>query len=535
MPLILYGQSLIAGLRWNVSGPLFRAQNPTTGESLEPAFHQCATNAVNAALDAAEAAFKIFRSLPAETRAQLLEAIAREVDALGDALLERAHLETGLPLDRLAGERDRTKKQLLLFAEVVREGSWCDARVDTAKPEREPVPRPDIRRMLIPLGPVIVFGASNFPLAYSVAGGDTASALAAGCPVIVKAHPAHPGTSELAASAINAAIASLGLPPGIFSMLHGAQEIGPALVRHPLTKAAGFTGSHTAGRALFDAATARQNPIPVFAEMSGTNPVFILPGAMKERGATIATELLAPVINGVGQFCTKPGLVMALEDDSQREFARNFAEAIRGTAPATMLHRGIEELYRTGVKAARSIPGVSVLSTAEASASAAKTEGQPCVLITTAESYFAHEELHREIFGPCTLFVTTSGIDELFVIAERLEGQLTATVHAADSEQERAEELIAILERKAGRIIFNGYPTGLELCHSIHHGGPSPSTTDGRYTSGGPAAILRWVRPVCYQNFPEPSLPPELQDKNPRGIMRWLNGTLTRQAVPTEE
>jgi NADP-dependent aldehyde dehydrogenase len=528
----LHGKSFIAGILSGTGPRSFHAISPLDGMRLEPAFHECAAPDVDLALDAAEKAFAVYRRAGAEARAVFLEKIADEIVALGDALLQRTHLETGLPLDRLTGERGRTVGQLRLFAQVAREGSWADARIDTALPDRTPLPRPDIRRMLAPLGPVVVFGSSNFPYAFSVAGGDTASALAAGCPVIVKAHRGHPGTSEMVAGAIGRAAAACGLPGGVFSMLHGAgAEIGIALVKHPFTRAAGFTGSRVAGRALFDAAAARPAPIPVFAEMSSLNPVFILPGALRERREALAAGLRTSVTMGVGQFCTKPGLVFAIGGPDLQAFAAEFERAIRGTAPATMLHAGICESFHTGLAELAATPGVVPLATSDTDPDAARTHGEPTVFATDARTFLREAQVHEEVFGPCTLLVDAGNAGELVQLATALEGQLTATIHGTDEDLAGAGELIAVLERKAGRLIVNGFPTGVEVCPAMHHGGPYPATTDERFTSVGTAAIARWARPVCYQNFPAAALPPELADANPLGAMRLVNGTLTRNGV----
>ncbi len=528
----LHGKSLLAGALVEPSARTFHAVSPLGGQRLEPAFHECSLAEVERALLAAEDAFSIYRKVSTETRAAFLEKIAEEIVALGDALLQRAHLETGLPLDRLTGERGRTAGQLRLFAAVVREGSWCDPRIDPALPDRQPLPRPDLRRMLIPLGPVIVFGSSNFPLAFSIAGGDTASALAAGCPVIVKAHRAHPGTGELVAGAIARAATSCGLPAGVFSMLHGSgEEIGTALVRHPLARAAGFTGSRTAGRALFNAANARPDPIPVFAEMSSLNPLFVLPGALRERGTQIAEGLKGSVTLGVGQFCTKPGLVFAIGGPDLTAFTAHFERAIQAAAPATMLHPGICRSFHEGLDALARIPGVVALATADLDPDPAKTQGEATVFATDAENFLTQRALHEEVFGPFTLLVDATDPQELLRIARSLEGQLTATLHGTAEDLADAAELIAILERKAGRLVVNGFPTGVEVSPAMQHGGPYPATTDERFTSVGTAAIQRWARPVCYQNFPANALPPELQNENPKGVMRLVDNKLTRDAV----
>ena len=528
----LHGKSLLAGALVESSARTFHAISPLDSARLEPAFHEVSLAEVERALVLAEDAFGLYRRAGAEARATLLETIAGEILALGDDLLHRAHLETGLPLDRLTGERGRTVGQLRLFAGLVREGSWCDARIDPALPDRQPLPRPDLRRLLVPLGPVIVFGSSNFPLAFSVAGGDTASALAAGCPVVVKAHRAHPGTSELVAGAIVRAVAACGLPEGIFSMLHGSgSEIGTALVRHPLARAAGFTGSRFAGRALFDAANARPDPIPVFAEMSSLNPVFILPGALRERGAQIAEGLKNSVTMGVGQFCTKPGLVLALGGADLTAFTQHLERAIEAALPGTMLHAGICQSFHDGVAAMAKVPGIVTLANSDADPDRAKTQGDATLFATDVTTFLQERALHEEVFGPYTLLVDAQSHTDLLRAARALEGQLTATIHGTAEDLAAAGDLIAILERKAGRLLVNGFPTGVEVCPAMQHGGPYPATTDERFTSVGLAAIQRWVRPVCYQNFPADALPPELRDENPRGQMRLVNGELTRAAL----
>ncbi len=525
----LHGKSIIAGAIVQDYARTFQAISPLDSQPLEPAFHECMGSAVDRALETAEDAFVIYRRTSAEARAAFLEKIGEEIAAIGDPLLERAHRETGLPLDRLTGERGRTINQLRLFAEVIREGSWCDARIDHALPDRKPLAKPDLRRMLAPIGPVIVFGSSNFPLAFSVAGGDTASALAAGCTVVVKAHRAHPGTSELVAGSINRALEACNLPRGVFSMVHGSgEEIGTALVRHPFAQGVGFTGSRAAGRALFNAAAARPEPIPVFAEMSSLNPVFILPGALRERGAQIVEGLKASVTTGVGQFCTKPGLVFGIGGADLQNFAQGFAAAIRSTPPATMLHPGICRAFHDGVSGMAKVPGMVPLAVSDTAPESAKTHGEPSVFATDAEDFLRRPELHEEVFGPYTLLVTAADMSALIKVARRLEGQLTATLHATAEDMANAGELIAILERKAGRLLVNGFPTGVEVCPSMNHGGPYPATTDVRFTSVGTAAIHRWVRPVCYQNFPASALPMELQEENPRGLMRLVDGKLTR-------
>jgi NADP-dependent aldehyde dehydrogenase len=528
----LHGTSLIAGQPGRADGPTFWTVNPATGQRLTPDFHAASAAEVDHALNEATAAFADYRARPAAERARLLETIAAEIETLGDALPQRASAETGLPLARITGERGRTCGQLRLFASLVREGSWVDARIDPALPKRQPLPRPDLRRMLLPLGPVVVFGSSNFPLAFSVAGGDTASAFAAGCTVCVKAHRAHAGTAEMVGGAITRAVAACGLPAGVFSMIHGdGAKVGIAMVKHPATAAVGFTGSHTAGRALFDAASARPHPIPVFAEMSSLNPVFLLPNAVHERGADIAQGLLNSFTVGVGQFCTKPGLVFTLRSPDTDAFIAKFTEAVRAAPCGTMLTSGIREAFLSNRAKVTSVVGVQPIVESSTPANPEHTEAQPGFAIARGRRFLDHPELATEAFGPFTLIVIAETDDELKACAAALEGQLTATVHGTDTDLESARPLLATLERKAGRLLINSYPTGVEVCPAMNHGGPYPATTDARFTSVGTAAILRFARPVCYQGFSDALLPPELQDANPRGLLRLVDGNYTRDPV----
>jgi NADP-dependent aldehyde dehydrogenase len=495
----------------------FHARNAATGETLPGDYHDASPAAIDAACRAAADAAPAFATLAPERRAALLEAIADALEKAGDALLDRAGLETGLPRARLEGERARTRGQLRQFAALVREGSWVDARIDTALPDRKPAPRPDLRRMLRGIGPVAVFGASNFPLAFSVAGGDTASALAAGNPVIVKAHPAHPGTSDLTAEAVRTAVATCGLPAGIFGMVHGASpEVSLALVRHPAVAAVGFTGSLRAGRALFDAAATRPEPIPVFAEMGSINPVFVLPGALAARGTAVAEGLVASFTLGVGQFCTKPGVVFGVASEGWTAFSAAVAERARAVARGVMLHEGIARAFAEGC--AR-LEGVEWLA-----------DGPARVARVDAATYRARPELAHEIFGPYTLLVTVDTAAELAALAEGLEGQLTATIHGSEDDFSgtAAADLLAVLPRKVGRIVCNGFPTGVEVAPAMTHGGPYPACTDARFTAVGTGAILRWARPVSFQGFPDALLPDALKQANPLGILRLVDGQLVR-------
>jgi alpha-ketoglutaric semialdehyde dehydrogenase len=494
-------------------------------------FEEATEETIHAAFAAAEQAFPDFRQISTEQRAVFLERIGEEIEALGDDLLKTASVETGLPVaERLAGERTRTINQLKMFAALIREGSWVDARIDRAIADRKP-PKPDIRRMLIPLGPVAVFSASNFPLAFSVAGGDTASAFAAGCPVVVKAHPAHAATSELTARAIAKAAHTTGMPPGVFSLIHSTRnEIAVAVVKHPLAKAVAFTGSLRAGRALFDAAANRPEPIPFYAEMGSVNPVFVLPGALRERAEAIAQGLKSAVTVGVGQLCTCPGLTVGIGSDNFTQFTEKLKGLFAEASPATMLYPGILQSYEAGTERLKAIEKVQTTQSSKA-ADRSKTEGQPSVFMTDIATFKKHRELGEELFGPSTVVVRCRSREEVEEVARNLDGHLTATIHGTPEDLADYASLVSILENKVGRLLFNGFPTGVEVCASMQHGGPYPATTDSRSTSVGTAAILRFARPLAYQNFPQTALPPELQDKNPRGIWRLVDGQLMKDAL----
>jgi 2,5-dioxopentanoate dehydrogenase len=527
----LHGHNLIAGRESAEGATTFRGTNPRDGSPLEPEFHEATGREVDAAFAAAASAFEEGRRRPAADRATFLERIATEIEARGDELVARAMAETGLPEARLVGERGRTVGQLRMFAALVREGSWVDARIDPALPDRKPLPRPDLRRMLVPIGPVVVFGASNFPLAFSVAGGDTASALAAGNPVVVKAHPAHPGTSELAGAAITAAAEATGMPPGTFSLLHGpSPELGRALVTHRTARAVGFTGSLGAGRALYDAAAARPEPIPVFAEMGSVNPVLIFPDALRTRGAEIAKGLAQSVTLGVGQFCTNPGLVVALQDDGLDAFVAEAGRAIEAIPAGVMLHEGIAARFRSGIRAWRGTPGVVV--TGEGPGENGPAQGGAALFRTTDRVFLDNRALQEEVFGPSSLVVACANREALERVLGTLAGQLTVTVHATERDLAEFAPVLDRLADKAGRVVFGGFPTGVEVAPAMQHGGPYPATTDSRSTSVGTAAIFRFARPVCFQNAPPAALPPELLDANPRGIWRLVDAEWTRAALP---
>ena len=455
-----------------------------------------------------------YRSQGPEVLADFLERIGDLIMAAGEKLISTCAGETALSLDRLVGERARTVNQLKMFADLVREGSWVDARIDTALPDRKPIPKPDLRRMQVPVGPVAVFGASNFPLAFSVAGGDTASALAAGCAVVVKPHPGHPGTSALVGSAISNAAQECRMPEGIFALIEETSvEIGLELVRHPLIRAVGFTGSTRAGRALFEAANARPEPIPVFAEMGSLNPLFVLPGALEKRWESIARGLTGSVSLGIGQFCTKPGLVIAPPSAALDQFASRLGDELSRVPKGRMLNDAISRRFEESLSMAKDY---------------IRADGGAYLLVTDGNKFEEERLLHDEIFGPATLLVQCRNTDEMIELASKLHGQLTATIQAEPEDEVLSERLLRVLREKVGRIVWNGYPTGVEVCGSMHHGGPYPATTDSRFTSVGTAAIQRFARPVCYQGFPQELLPAELQNTNIRKIWRMVNGSFTK-------
>lgn len=513
---MLIGASAVAG-----TAASFQAYDPALRAPLDPSFAGGTREHVEQACALAAEAFESFRVTSPEVRAQFLETIAQNLEAMAETIVPRAMSETGLPEVRIRGELGRTTGQLRLFARTARDGAYLDVRIDHALPDRAP-PRPDIRLVNQPLGPVAVFGASNFPLAFSVAGGDTASAFAAGCPVVVKAHHAHPGTSELAGRAIQAAVAACGLPEGVFSLLFGSgKDIGTALVADPRIQGVGFTGSYAGGTALMEVAQKRERPIPVYAEMSSINPVVVLPGALAERGAAIGAAFAGALTLGAGQFCTNPGLVLAIDGSDTEAFVAGAREAIAAMTPATMLTPGIHGAYREGVdalaanpRATRSVqgnPGKGLVS-------------QPNLFTVTGADLMADASLTAEVFGASSVLVRCADLEELKQVIGGLEGQLTAALHVADSDLELARDLLPHLESRAGRVLFNGFGTGVEVCDAMVHGGPYPATSDGRSTSVGSLAIQRWLRPVCYQDVPDALLPPALQEANPLGVPRRVDG-----------
>ena len=478
---------------------------------------------INKVMEDARKVFHVYRATTPETKALLLDKIAQNIIALGDALLLKASEETNLPVAKLLTERNRTTTQLNTFAELLREGSWVEASIDTAIPDRRPVPKPDIRKMLVPLGPVVVFGASNFPFAYSTAGGDTASALAAGCPVVVKAHQAHAATSSLVATAIGKALESLDLPAAIFQHVHGGSfETGKALVQHPATAAVGFTGSFSGGKALYDYAHQRKTPIPVFSEMGSVNPAIFFPDTLQKNAEALANAFASSVTTGMGQFCTKPGVLFAPEGEATDRFFQLLSEKIKEATPAKMLHNGIYSAYiKNATKA--------LVHTGKHTALLPSTEetATPLTASVSGASFLRDPSLHEEVFGPFALLVLCKDMEELKAAWMSLSGQLTTSFLGTEKDFRDNLSLISQATDMAGRIVFNGVPTGVEVCASMVHGGPFPATTDSRFTAVGINAIKRWVRPVCYQNCPDELLPHELKKDNPLRITRLVNGSWT--------
>ncbi|WFC60573.1 aldehyde dehydrogenase (NADP(+)) [Pseudomonas sp. REST10] len=525
--LSLTGHNYIGGERRAAGTVEHKSLDASSGEALPYTFIQATPEEVDAAAQAAAAAYPLYRNLSAVRRAEFLEAIADEIDALGDDFVALVTRETALPAARIQGERGRTSGQMRLFAKVLRRGDFYGARIDRAQPERQPLPRPDLRQYQIGVGPVAVFGASNFPLAFSTAGGDTASALAAGCPVVFKAHSGHMATAECVADALIRAAEKTGMPKGVFNMIFGG-GVGEILVKHPAIQAVGFTGSLKGGRALCDMAAARPQPIPVFAEMSSVNPVIVLPGALKARGATVAKELAGSVVLGCGQFCTNPGLVIGIRSAEFSEFVAGLADAIGAQPAQTMLNAGTLRSYANGVAQLNGHARVSRLAGNEQ----AGNQAQPQLFKADVSMLLEGDHLlQEEVFGPTTIVVEVADSAELTRALQSMHGQLTATLIAERDDLEAFRDLLPLLEVKAGRVLLNGYPTGVEVCDAMVHGGPYPATSDARGTSVGTLAIHRFLRPVCYQNYPDDVLPQALQNANPLGIQRLVDGVHSRDAL----
>ena len=501
--------------------------NPRLNIENSTVFTEASSEEIQQAVDLAWEAFTRFRSISGQRKSEFLNAIADEIMGLGEELIQTYCQESGLPEGRAQGERGRTVFQLRSFADLVEEGSWVEACIDTAIPDRAPIPKPDLRKMLIPLGPVVVFGASNFPLAYSTAGGDTAAALAAGCPVIVKSHPMHAGTGELVASAIVKAAQDTGMPNGVFSNLNSSGiEVGVELVKHPRIKAVGFTGSIRGGRALYDLASSREEPIPVFAEMGSVNPVVLLPQALEERGERLAVQYAQSVTLGTGQFCTNPGLLLGIKGDPLDRFISKLAESIVEIEPSIMLHPNIVGAYEKKKKTAIDQKGMTVV--ADIDSEVPPNYARQVVTTVEGKTFLANSTLHQEVFGPFTLVVQCEDDQQLEELISKLEGQLTGTIISVEEELPKYRHVVEALRNRVGRIIYNGVPTGVEVCPSMVHGGPYPASTDSRFTAVGIYSIRRWARPFSYQEWPDEMLPDELKNSNPLGIERKINNVNTR-------
>lgn len=519
----LTGDMIIGSERVHGPEAAVKGHDPANGCDLDPAYGGASAEQIDRACALADAAFDTYRETSLEDRARFLERVAERLLESGDALVERAMQESGLPRARLEGERGRTVGQLRLFADVVRDGGWLEARIDHALPDRKPLPRSDLRLRHVPLGPIAVFGASNFPLAFSVAGGDTASALAAGCPVVVKAHPAHPGTSEIAGLAVQAAVRDCGLPEGVFSLLYGAGNAsGSALVADARIKAVGFTGSRAGGLALMQIAQQRPEPIPVYAEMSSINPVLVFPAALASRGAAIAKSFVASLTMGAGQFCTNPGLVLGAKGTALDAFEKEVAALLPGAPGSTMLTAGICETYARGVE--RLAAHRQVRTVARGLPAESAHGGRAAFFATNGKDLVADPTLQEEVFGASSLLVHCDDVRAMRKVIASLEGQLTITLQMDPEDEALVRELLPLLERKAGRILVNGFPTGVEVSHAMVHGGPFPATSDGRSTSVGSLAIRRYLRPVCYQDFPGSLLPSTLRDAGGVEIPRLIDG-----------
>lgn len=508
----------------------YKTINPVLNIENEISFFEANSDEINEAVSLAGHAYIAYNQKSGIEKAAFLNAIADEILALDTLLIKTYCSESGLPEGRAQGERGRTIGQLRAFAALVEEGSWVDATIDTGIPDRAPMPKPDLRKMMVPLGPVVVFGASNFPLAFSTAGGDTAAALAAGCPVIVKSHPMHAGTGELVASAIIKAAQDTGMPNGVFSNLNSSGiEVGIALVQHPIVKAVGFTGSINAGRALYDIASKREEPIPVFAEMGSVNPVIMLPEALSNRATDLAKTYAGSITVGAGQFCTNPGLILAIKGEGLTNFINNLSEEIVKIEPSSMLHPNIIGAYEKNKQSAIDQEGLVVA--ADYGSEVSVNFARQAVVTVEGETFLNNRTLHQEVFGPFSMVVICENAAQLQLIIENLEGQLTGTIISDNDEITKYGKVVAALQTRVGRIIFNGVPTGVEVCPAMQHGGPYPASTDSRFTAVGTQSIKRWVRPFSFQDWPEHLLPNELKNTNPMGISRLINNQLTKNPI----
>lgn len=527
---MITGKNYIGTEQSNEGIKTFKTFNPQSNLENDTVFYEASAQEIDDAVDLAWNAFQSFQDFSGTQKANFLNGIADEIEALGDELIEAYCSESGLPAGRAMGERGRTVYQLRTFAELVKKGDWVEANIDTAIPDRSPIPKPDVRKMMTGLGPVVVFGASNFPLAYSTAGGDTAAALAAGCPVIVKSHPMHAGTGELVASAISKAAEKTGMPNGVFSNLNSSGiEVGVQLVQHSKVKAVGFTGSIRGGRALYDLASKREEPIPVFAEMGSVNPVVFLPGALVNRGESLAKTYASSVTLGTGQFCTNPGLLLGIKGDELNKFVAQLAEEIVLIEPGCMLHPNIAKTYESNKNKAMAQDGLTVV--AEYDKGVGENSARQAVTTVEGDVFLENSTLHQEVFGPYTMVVQCNDKAQLEAIIMKLEGQLTGTLIGEKEEVNNYRGVIDALRNRVGRIIFNGVPTGVEVCPSMVHGGPYPASSDSRFTAVGINSIKRWVRPFSYQDWPNELLPDALKNENPLGIVRLVNNELSSEAI----
>lgn len=527
---MITGKNYIGNLLASTGKVTFKTFNPQENKENDVVFSEASEEEIEMAVELASEAFKVFRSVTGAKKSEFLNQIANEIEALGDELIRTYCSESGLPEGRAIGERGRTVFQLRTFANLVKEGSWVEATIDTADLNRTPIPKVDIRKMLIPLGPIVVFGASNFPLAYSTAGGDTAAAFAAGCPVIVKSHPMHAGTGELVASAIINAAEKTGMPNGVFSNLNSSGiEVGVKLVQHPQVKAVGFTGSIGGGRALYDLASKRSEPIPVFAEMGSVNPVIILPSVTKNKGTEWANTYAGSITLGSGQFCTNPGLILGIKGADLTNFIQNLSEEIIKIEPSCMLHPNIIGAYETKKASMQKQEGLETI--ASFSDEIAANYGRQAITTVEGATFLENTALHQEVFGPFSMVVQCKNAQQLEEIITNLEGQLTGTVLAENGELKNYDRVISALQNRVGRIIFNGVPTGVEVCAAMVHGGPYPASTDSRFTAVGINSIKRWVRPFSFQSWPNNLLPDELKNENPLKIFRVIDGVQSVKSI----
>jgi len=523
---MITGKNYIGNLLSSIGDKTFKTFNPQTNTENDIVYNEAGSLEIQKAVELAAEAFKEFSKVSGERKSDFLNEIANEIEVLGDELIHTYMSESGLPEGRAMGERGRTIFQLRSFANLVKEGSWVEATIDTANPNRQPIPKVDIRKMLIPLGPVVVFGASNFPLAYSTAGGDTAAALAAGCPVIVKSHPMHAGTGELIASAIIKAAEKTGMPNGVFSNLNSSGiEVGVSLVNNPEVKAVGFTGSIRGGRALYDMAAQRPEPIPVFAEMGSVNPVVLLPISVKTNAEKWAKTYASSITLGAGQFCTNPGLLLGVKGDDLTNFIEILSKEIVKIEPTCMLHPNIIGAYESNKSKMQEQSGLT--TTASYENDVAVNYGRQAITTVEGSTFIENTTLHQEVFGPFSMVVQCEDAEQLEEIISKLEGQLTGTIIGDESEISEYSNVVNALQNRVGRIIFNGVPTGVEVCPAMVHGGPYPASTDSRFTAVGINSIKRWVRPFSFQSWPNELLPNELKNENPLGISRLIDGEQT--------